>query len=138
MITYKHKLPGYIANGLLALATSLWTFWRFGKTHYEVWWGHWTNRLPYFFPMLICWIFAFIGLTWPRFGGWITFLVGGAFTTWRWILQARPPAEPGWAEGIGASQIAGSLFPGANPTRLTARYNLTRTPHLGTHPPGGL
>jgi hypothetical protein len=89
MITFKHKLPGYIANGLLALATCLWTFWGFGEMYYEGWWGHWTNRLPYLTPMLICWAFAFLGLTWPRFGGWIILLVGGAFTTWRWILQAR-------------------------------------------------
>jgi hypothetical protein len=165
--------------------------------------------------MFICWAFAFVGLTWPRLGGWIIFLVGGAFTTWRWTLQAHlgnltlvwalgwfpisavfiligilffldgrfrrqqqaiewqppgqwwrrnlcylivyipslliaigvtllflplissryddgfrgswhvnengvnliwAPAGPGWSEGVGASQEAGSLLPGANPS----------------------
>ena len=84
-----HKLPGYLATGLLALATSLWTFWGVGEMYYEGWWGQWTNRLPYLVPMAFCWAFAFIALTWPRLGGWIIFTVGGAFTAWRWILQAR-------------------------------------------------
>jgi hypothetical protein len=85
----KHKLPGYLATGLLTLATALWTFWGVGEMYYEGWWGQWTNRLPYLAPMVICWAFAFLALTWPRLGGWIILLVGGAFTVWRWILQAR-------------------------------------------------
>jgi hypothetical protein len=89
MVTSRHKLPGYLATGLLALATGLWTFWGVGEMYYEGWWGQWTNRLPYLVPMAICWIFAMLALTWPRLGGWIIFLVGGAFTAWRWILQAR-------------------------------------------------
>jgi hypothetical protein len=85
----KHRLPGTIANGLLALTTGLWTFWGTGEMFYEGWWGAWTNRLPYLVPMAICWIFAFLALTWPRLGGWIIILIGGAFTAWRWGIQAR-------------------------------------------------
>ncbi len=88
-LSVRHRLPGYAATVLLALATIQWTFWGFGEMYYEGWWGTWTNRLPYLVPMLICWSFALIALTWPRLGGWIIILIGGAFTAWRWILQAQ-------------------------------------------------
>jgi hypothetical protein len=95
---FKHKLPGCLATCFLALVTSLWTFWGIGEMYYEGWWGAWTNRLPYLVPMVICWIFALLALTWPRLGGWIIFFVGGAFTAWRWILQARlGDLTPVWA-----------------------------------------
>jgi hypothetical protein len=89
MGTFRYKYPGYIATGLLALATSLWAFWGVGEMYFEGWWGLWTNRLPYLVPVAICWTFAMFALSWPRLGGWIIFLIGGAFTAWRWILQAR-------------------------------------------------
>jgi len=85
----KYRLPGYLAIGSLTLAISLWTFWGVGEMYYEGWWGAWSNRLPYLAPMAICWAFAGVALTWPRLGGWIIFLVGGAFTLWRWVRQAQ-------------------------------------------------
>jgi hypothetical protein len=89
MSKLRYRIPGYFATGLLSLATGLWTFWGFGEMYYEGWWGQWTNRLPYLAPMAICWAFALLSLTWPRLGGWIILIVGGAFTTWRWVMQAR-------------------------------------------------
>lgn len=89
VVKQKDCIPGHIATGLLCLATSLWTYWGFGEMFYEGWWGAWTNRLPYLVPTFICWIFAFLALTWPRLGGWIILAIGGGFTAWRWILQAR-------------------------------------------------
>jgi hypothetical protein len=86
---FKHKLPGYLAAGLLALATVLWTFWGVGEMYFEGWWGAWTNRLPYLTPMAVCWAFALLALTWPRLGGWMILIGGGAFTAWRWTSQAR-------------------------------------------------
>jgi hypothetical protein len=85
----KQRLPGYLATGLLTLATVLWTFWGVGEMYYEGWWGAWTNRLPYLVPMTVCWVFAFTALTWPRLGGWLILFVGGAFTAWRWVRQAQ-------------------------------------------------
>jgi hypothetical protein len=82
-------LPGYLAISLLTLVTCLWTCWSVGEMYYEGWWGAWTNRIPYLLPMVICWIFTFLALTWPRLGGWIIFFVGGAFTTWRWVMQVQ-------------------------------------------------
>ena len=83
----KYKLPGYIATGMLALSTTLWTFWSVGEMFYEGWWGKWTNRLPYLVPAFICWLLTFIALSWPRLGGWIIILIGGGFTIWRWMRQ---------------------------------------------------
>jgi hypothetical protein len=88
-VNKKHKLPGYIAIGMLILSTTLWTFWSVGEMYYEGWWGKWTNRLPYLVPACVCWIFTFISLTWPRLGGWIIIIVGGGFTIWRWLRQAQ-------------------------------------------------
>ena len=85
----KHRIPGWLATVFLTLSTGLWTFWGVGEMFYEGWWGSWTNRLPYLVPMAICWIFAFLALTWPRLGGWILILFGGAFTTWRLVRQAQ-------------------------------------------------
>lgn len=89
VIIKKYHFPGYIATGLLCLATCLWTYWGFGEMYYEGWWGAWTNRLPYLVPMLICWAITPIVQTWSRLGGWIILAIGGGFTAWRWILQAR-------------------------------------------------
>lgn len=85
----KNCIPGYTATGLLTLTTGLWTYWGVGEMYYEGWWGAWSNRLPYLVPMLACWAFALLALTWPRLGGWMIFLVGGIFTVWRWALQAH-------------------------------------------------
>ena len=57
---FKHQLPGYLAIVLLAVATTLWTFWGVGEMYYEGWWGAWTNRLPYLVPVAICWAFALL------------------------------------------------------------------------------
>jgi hypothetical protein len=67
----------------------MWIFWGIGEMSYEGWWGAWTNRVPYFVPMLICWIFAFTSLTWSRLVGWMIIIIGGAFSTWRWVRQAQ-------------------------------------------------
>ena len=40
----EQKLPGYLATGLLTIATTLWTFWGVGEMYYEGWWGGWYNQ----------------------------------------------------------------------------------------------
>jgi len=49
---FRRRLPGYMATGLVVLATALWTFWGVGEMYYEGWWGAWYNRLPYLVPAL--------------------------------------------------------------------------------------
>jgi hypothetical protein len=109
------RLPGYLATGLLAMATMLWTFWGVGEMYYEGWWGAWTNRLPYLMPPAVCVAFALVALTWPRLGGWIILLLGGAFTAWRSTKQAQFGGLTwnwmlGWFPVSGVLVIAGILF----------------------------
>jgi hypothetical protein len=129
----RHKLPGYIATGLLTLTTTLWTFWGVGEMYYEGWWGAWYNRLPYLAPPAICILFTLVALTWPHIGGWLIFVIGGAFTTWRWIRQAqlglltlRSALE--WFPISGLLVIVGLLF------LLEGRYRQQR-PAGGWMPP---
>jgi hypothetical protein len=112
---FAHKLPGWIARGLLILATVLWTFWGFGEMYYEGWWGAWTNRLPYLVPPVVCVVFTLVALTWPRVGGWIILLVGGAFAAWRWVRQTQLGLLTlcwalGWFPISGAFIAVGVLF----------------------------
>jgi hypothetical protein len=114
-IKLKHRLPGYLAIALLTLATALWTFWGIGEMYYEGWWGAWTNRVPYLVPMLICWIFAFISLTWPRIGGRMITIICGAFYTWCWVRQAQLGTLTldwilGWFPISGIFVLIGLLF----------------------------
>lgn len=132
-IRFKHRLPGFLATGLLTLATTLWTFWGVGEMYYEGWWGAWTNRLPYLTPMAICWGFAFAALTWPRLGGWIILILGSAFTAWRWILQAQLGALTlvwalAWFPISGVFVLTGALF------LLEGRYR-RRHPAEARQPP---
>ena len=140
-LKFRHRLPGYLATGLLTLATTLWTFWGVGEMYYEGWWGAWYNRLPYLGPPTICVAFALVALTWPRLGGWIILLLGGAFTTWRWMRQAQLGLLTwqwmlGWFPVSGVLVIVGILFlleaghrrqrqaQGWTPPRLWVRRNL--------------
>jgi hypothetical protein len=110
-----YKVPGWIGTALLALATTLWTFWGVGEMYYEGWWGAWTNRLPYLAPATICVAFTLVALTWPRAGGWTILLVGGAFTAWRWSRQAQLGLLTlrwalDWFPISGALVVVGALF----------------------------
>jgi hypothetical protein len=112
---FSRQLPGWIAIVLLSLATSLWTFWGVGEMYYEGWWGSWTHRLPYLVPPLICVAFTVLALTWPRVGGWMVLVAGGALTAWRWTRQAQLGLLTlGWALGwfpiSGAFVVVGVLF----------------------------
>ena len=111
----KYRLPGFLATGLLTLATGIWTFWGVGEMYYEGWWGSWTNCLPYLAPMAICWIFAFLVLTWPCIGGWIIIVIGSAFTAWRFVRQAQLGLITlkwalGWFPAGGIFVLVGLLF----------------------------
>ena len=130
---FAHKLPGYFATGLLAMATTLWTFWGVGEMYYEGWWGAWYNRLPYLMPVAFCVAFTLSALTWPRAGGWLILLLGGAFTAWRWIRQAQLGQLTwqwmvDWFPASGVLVLVGILF------LLEARYRRQRRAE-GWRPP---
>jgi rhamnogalacturonyl hydrolase YesR len=80
----KHRLPGYVATGLMVVATSLWVFWGVGEMFYEGWWDAWYYRVPYFVPGAVCLGLTLIALRWPRLGGGLVIIVAGFFTVWWW------------------------------------------------------
>ncbi len=111
----RHKLPGYLAVGLLTIASTLWTFWGTGEMYYEGWWGAWCNRLPYLLPPVFCVAVTVLGLKSPRIGGWAILLLGAAFTAWRWSRQAQLGHLTwkwmlGWFPASGALVFVGALF----------------------------
>lgn len=80
----RRALPGYVATALIIVVTLLWTFWSVGELYYEGWWGAWYIRLAYLIPAGVCLLLTLIALTWPRVGGWLIIIIGGAFTAW-WL-----------------------------------------------------
>ena len=111
----RHRLSGYLAVGLLTIASTLWTFWGVGEMYYEGWWGAWYNRLPYLVPPAVCVAVTVVGLTWPRIGGWIILVLGAAFTAWRWSRQAQLGLLTwqwmvGWFPVSGVFVVVGALF----------------------------
>ncbi len=127
------KLPGYVATALIVLVTVLWTFWSVGEMYYEGWWGAWYNRLPYLIPGSVCLALALIALTWPRLGGWLIIVIGGAFTAWWLGPRIRAGAEFGQLLALfpvsGILLIIGVLF------LLEARHRRRRGAE-GWTPPG--
>ena len=83
---FKHRLAGYIALAVMVVVTSLWTFWGVRAMCYGGWWELWILRLPYFAPAIVFLGLTLIMLARPRDGGWLTIVIGGAFTGWWWWL----------------------------------------------------
>jgi hypothetical protein len=75
-------LPGYLAALLMISVTALWVFWSFGELYWEGWWGPWYIRLAYLIPGGACLLLTLVAFKWPRLGGWLIILIGGAFTIW--------------------------------------------------------
>jgi hypothetical protein len=133
-LTSWRRLPGYVATSLIALTTTLWTFWGMGEMYYEGWWGAWHNRLPYLGLPAICIAFTLVALTWPRLGGWVIVVAGAAFTAWRWSKQAQLGTLTikwmlDWFPISGLLVVVGLLF------LLEGRYRQRRRA-AGWTPPG--
>ncbi|MFC1982787.1 hypothetical protein ACFLV5_03275 [Chloroflexota bacterium] len=79
----KHRIPGYIAFGLLITLTTFWTYWGAGEAYYEGWWGAWYNRIIYLIPAAVLLALTLVGIRWPGKGGWTIVIVGGViFVGW--------------------------------------------------------
>jgi hypothetical protein len=84
----KRKLPGYIATGLVILTTTFWTYWGVGEMFYEGWGMPFPHPMRYLILAAACLVLTLAALTWPRVGGWLLIVIGGAFTAWWWRLAA--------------------------------------------------
>ncbi|MFL7793162.1 MAG: hypothetical protein AB8I69_13545 [Anaerolineae bacterium] len=77
---FLNRLPGIIATSITTLIATFWIFWGTGEMYHEGWWGAWYNPLFYLIPGTVFLALALIALKWPRLGGWLTLVIGGAFT----------------------------------------------------------
>jgi len=94
---FKRRLPGYIATGLVILTTTGWTLWGIGEMYYEGWGLPFPEPMRYLALGAVCLALTLVALTWPRVGGWVLVLIGGAFTAWWWSLAAgRGWLSLGW------------------------------------------
>jgi len=87
MTTSKFRRPvGLLATGLMIFITSVWAFWGAAEFYYEAWGLPFPEPLYYFMPFFISLTLTLLVFKWPRLGGWIIILLGGAFT----IFIMRP------------------------------------------------
>jgi len=76
----RKSVPGIIATGLMIIITTFWSYWSFAEMYHEGWWGPFYIRLAYLIPGGICLLMTLIGIKWPKVGGWLIIIIGGAFT----------------------------------------------------------
>lgn len=86
--SFRKRLPGAAAAGLMVLVTALWTFWGMAEMYYEGWGNPFPQPLAYLVPGAACLLMTLLALTWPAAGGWILASAGGAFTIWWWGMAA--------------------------------------------------
>ena len=98
---FNRRVAGYIALGVMVLVTSLWAFWGVRAMSYQGWWDAWYFRLPYLAPAVVGLGLTLIMIARPRAGGWLTIVIGGAFTAW-WCYTLV-------TAGLGLSQILSIL-----------------------------
>jgi rhamnogalacturonyl hydrolase YesR len=98
---FRYSIAGYIALGVMVLVTSLWAFWGVRAMSYQGWWDAWYFRVPYLAPAIVGLGLTLIMVARPRAGGWLTIVIGGAFTAW-WSYTLITP-------GLGLTQILNIL-----------------------------
>ncbi len=74
------RTAGWIAKLLLIAITSAWCYWSVAEMYHEGWWGPLYIRLVYLIPGVAFLALTLIGIRWPRVGGWLIIVIGGAFT----------------------------------------------------------
>ena len=77
---YNDRTPGWVGRILLITITVFWCYWSVGEMYHEGWWGPFYIRLLYLIPGTAFLTLTLIGIKWPRVGGWLIILIGGAFT----------------------------------------------------------
>ncbi len=80
------RYAGLIAWLILALATSLWTFWGISEMYYEGWGLPFPQPAAYLLPAVACLLFTALALWRTRLAGWVIVAGGGAFTVWWWTM----------------------------------------------------
>jgi hypothetical protein len=81
---FKGKPIGYLAVGLLILATALWLIWGIRGVYYDAWWDAWFLRVLYLLPGAVGLGLILLASSRPRIAGWLLIIIGGAFGAWWW------------------------------------------------------
>lgn len=110
----KPRLPGIIAAGLCILVTGFWTFWGVVEMFHEGWYQPF-EWLFFLLPAIVCLALTLVALTWPRLGGWLLIVIGGAF--YAWALRSAATrygltvgAALSWLPASGLLVVVGALF----------------------------
>ena len=77
---FNDRTPGWVGKILLIIITAFWSYWSVGEMYHEGWWGPFYIRLLYLIPGTAFLLLTLVGIRWPRTGGWLIILIGGAFT----------------------------------------------------------
>ena len=129
----KRRLPGYIVMGLMTLTTSFWTLWGMGEMYYEGWGLPFPTPMRYLILGAVCLAFTLVALTWPRIGGWLLILVGGAFSAW-WMTVAAGRGWLTWKWVLGTFPLSGLIAVVGVLFLLESRYRRQRHVEERTSP----
>lgn len=77
---FNERTPGWIGKSVLIIITAFWFFWSVGEMYHEGWWGPFYIKLLYLIPGTAFLLLTLIGIRWPKVGGWLIVVFGGAFT----------------------------------------------------------
>jgi len=104
------SIYGWVATGLVTVTTALWTFWGAAEMYYEGWGAPFPQPLAYLIPGVVCLLLTLAVLTWPRLGGWLLIGVGGAFTTWWWLMHRQRQGGLSWLALLSMFPVSGLLL----------------------------
>jgi len=79
-----------------------------GKMYYEGWGLPFPAPMRYLVLGAVYLIFTLVALTWPRIGGWLLILIGGAFSAW-WITLAARRGWLTWKWLLGTFPLSGLI-----------------------------
>lgn len=77
---FNDRTAGWVGKSLLIIITAFWCYWSVGEMYHEGWWGPFYIRLLYLIPGTAFLTLTLVGIKWPRIGGWLIIILGGAFT----------------------------------------------------------
>ena len=77
---FNDRTAGWIAKTILIVITSAWCYWSVSEMYHEGWWGPFYVKMGYLIPGAGLLLLTLTGIKWPRVGGWLVMVIGGAFT----------------------------------------------------------
>lgn len=123
----KYFSPDNLVLTLCLCVTCLWVAWGVIEMFHEGWYRPF-EWLAFLLPAGICLTFTLLALTWPRLGGWLLILIGGAFyilICWRnaALYGLNLLSLLSWLPVSGILPLIGVLF-----LYVARRRRLTTTP----------